>query len=79
MSKSLAIKEIAAPDYLEKVWEIITPEMCNEVFALTRDREPIHKSWRLCRTSSLLGIVASFHRSRIVSQKLPAPEQQAIS
>jgi hypothetical protein len=46
MSKSLAIKEIAAPDYLEKVWEIITPEMCNEVFALTRDRERQRK-WGL--------------------------------
>jgi hypothetical protein len=46
MSTSIAIKEIAAPDYLEEVWNLLTPEVCDEVFELTRDRERQRK-WGL--------------------------------
>jgi hypothetical protein len=46
MSKVLAITEIAAPDYLGKIWQHLTPEVCNEVFELTRDRERQRK-WGL--------------------------------
>jgi hypothetical protein len=41
-----AITEIAAPDYLGKIWQYLTPEVCDEVFELTRDRERQRK-WGL--------------------------------
>ena len=46
MSTSSAITEIAAPDYLEEVWNLLTPEVCDEVFEITRDRERQRK-WGL--------------------------------
>ena len=46
MSTSSAITEIAAPEYLEEVWNLLTPEVCDEVFEITRDRERQRK-WGL--------------------------------
>lgn len=39
-------KDIPAPDYLSAVWKHLTPALCEEVFALTRDRERQRK-WTL--------------------------------
>lgn len=46
MPKSKLPTEISAPDYLSLIWKHLTPEICNEVFELTRDKERQRK-WGL--------------------------------
>jgi hypothetical protein len=46
MPRSTLPAEISAPDYQSLIWEHLTPEVCDEVFQLTRDKERQRK-WGL--------------------------------
>lgn len=56
--------EIRAPDYMAVIWDHLTPPLCEEVFAITRDRERQRKWTLFALVWFWIGLLQSKHSSQ---------------